>query len=342
MAAAILFAAFLMTQAAAIAQNGTVERIKVHGKSLEGNLSGDTADRDVSVYLPPSYKTDRNRRYPVIYMLHGFTDSDEKWFGFTKHWINLPEVIDKSGEKEMMVVMPNAFTRFQGSMYSDSIVNGDWERYIAQELVAHIDKQYRTIPQAASRGLAGHSMGGYGTLRIGMKYPSVFSSLYALSPCCLVPNMDPQRSQKMVASAAAIRDTTEIGKADFLTKAMLASAAAWSPNPKRPPFYIDLPWQDGAFQPLVAAKWAANAPLAMVDQYIAELRQVKAIAMDAGTKDQPIASTVETLHELLMRYDIPHTSELYDGDHVNRVAERIQTKALPFFAEHLDFSQKKR
>jgi kynurenine formamidase len=80
----------------------------------------------------------------------------------------------------------------------------------------------------------------------------------------------------------------------------------------------------------------------MVDQYIAELRQVKAIAMDAGTKDQPIASTVETLHELLMRYDIPHTSELYDGDHVNRVAERIQTKALPFFAEHLDFSQKKR
>jgi S-formylglutathione hydrolase len=199
MSAAIFVAALLMTQAAAIAQKGTVERIKVHGKSLEGNLSGDTADRDVSIYLPPSYKTDRSRRYPVVYMLHGFTDSDEKWFGFTEHWINLPEVIDKTGAKEMIVVMPNAFTRFQGSMYSDSVVTGNWERYIAQELVAFVDSHYRTIPHSTSRGLAGHSMGGYGALRIGMKYPTVFSSLYALSPCCLIPNMDSQRVEKVMA-----------------------------------------------------------------------------------------------------------------------------------------------
>src|ERR671916_3287815 len=96
MAAAIVVAALLMTQAAAIAQKGTVERIKVHGKSLEGNLSGDTADRDVSVYLPPSYKTDRNRRYPVVYMLHGFTDEDAQWFGVRQHWIHLPNVLNKA------------------------------------------------------------------------------------------------------------------------------------------------------------------------------------------------------------------------------------------------------
>src|SRR5687768_353078 len=73
-------------------QTGTIERVKVYGKSLEGNLSGDSANRDVSIYLPPSYKAQPNRRYPVVYMLHGFTDSDEKWFGAAKHWINLPPV----------------------------------------------------------------------------------------------------------------------------------------------------------------------------------------------------------------------------------------------------------
>ena len=69
-------------------KQGTVERIKVQGKSLEGNLDGDSPDRDVSVYLPPSYKTEKGRRYPVVYMLHGFTDDDAKWFGMVKHWIN--------------------------------------------------------------------------------------------------------------------------------------------------------------------------------------------------------------------------------------------------------------
>jgi S-formylglutathione hydrolase len=61
---------------------------------LEGNLSGDSPDCDVSIYLPPSYKKDPKRRYPVVYFLHGFTDSDAKWYGFQKHWINLPEIVD--------------------------------------------------------------------------------------------------------------------------------------------------------------------------------------------------------------------------------------------------------
>src|SRR5882724_5406660 len=92
------------------APKGTVARITVHGKSLEGNLEGDSADREVTVYLPPSYAKEARRRYPVLYMLHGYTDSDEKWMGLVKHWINLPEVIDRTlaagGAREMMVVMP--------------------------------------------------------------------------------------------------------------------------------------------------------------------------------------------------------------------------------------------
>jgi hypothetical protein len=70
----------------------SVQRIKVHGRSLEGNLEGDSPDREVCVYLPPSYATARNRRYPVIYLLHGFTDNTDNWWGFKPHFISVPAV----------------------------------------------------------------------------------------------------------------------------------------------------------------------------------------------------------------------------------------------------------
>ena len=319
------------------ARKGSVERVKVHAKALEGNLEGDSPDRDVSVYLPPSYKAEKKRRYPVVYFLHGFTDSDEKWFGFTKHWINLPEVLDKSlagGAREMIVVMPNAFTRYQGSMYSNSATTGNWEDFVATELVAYVDTHYRTMAQLSSRGLAGHSMGGYGTIRIGMKHPEVFSSLYLLSPCCMAPPNIQQGGPNM-ARAEAIKDPAEVEKADFFTKAMLASAAAWSPDPKKPPLFLALPSIEGKFQPAVAAKWAANAPLAMVDQYIGNLRHMTGIAMDAGASDEPIASTVRTLDRVLNDYQVPHEFEIYDGNHLNHIADRIETKVAPFFSKTL-------
>jgi len=110
-------------------------------------------------------------------------------------FVDAPLAIDRaiaSGAREMIVVMPDAYTIYRGRMYSNSVTTGDWEGFVTRDLVAYIDSHYRTIPARASRGLAGHSMGGYGTIRIGMKYPDIFSSLYAMSACCLTPNADPQ------------------------------------------------------------------------------------------------------------------------------------------------------
>jgi S-formylglutathione hydrolase len=323
---------------------GSVERIKVHGKSLEGNLEGDSPDRDVSIYLPPSYKTSRNQRYPVVYMLHGYTDSDERWFGLIKHFIDLPVAIDKSlagGAREMIVVMPNAYTRYQGSMYSNSLTTGDWETYVAKDLVAYVDSHYRTMANDASRGLAGHSMGGYGTMRIGMKYPDIFSSIYALSPCCMVPNMNPTQSAGGPSKAEGIHSIEELEKADFGTKAQFASAAAWAPNPKNPPFFFDLPTKNGELQTLVLAKFAANAPLAMVDQYLGNLKRLHAIAFDAGDKDTGIAGTIKTLDEILKGYDLPHTFEIYEGTHTSAIPARIELKTMPFFTKNLAFEHAK-
>ena len=282
---ALIAVALLAQIPAPAAHKGKFERIKVHGASLEGNLSGDSADRDVSIYLPPSYGTSGARRYPVLYMLHGYTDSDERWFGLRgQHFINVPTAVDKAwaaGSAEMIIVMPNSYTKFAGSMYSNSVATGDWEAFVARDLVAYVDSHYRTIARREARGLAGHSMGGYGTIRIGMKYPQVFVAMYAQSPCCMAANLNP--SPEAMGQAAAITTAEQFDKAGFGTKAMLASAAAWAPNPKNPPFFLDLPVQDGKPVPEVIAKWAANAPLSMVHQYISQIKTYKGVAFDAAT-----------------------------------------------------------
>jgi S-formylglutathione hydrolase FrmB len=322
------------------------ERIKVHGKSLEGNLEGDSPDRDVSVYLPPSYATARNRRYPVVYLLHGYTNSDEGWFGpvvksgFLTANTTLPAVADKAmtegGTSEMILVMPNAYTIYQGSMFSNSVTTGDWEGYVTHDLVSYIDSHYRTIATPGGRGLAGHSMGGYGTIRLAMKYPDVYARIYVLSACCLTANLNPQG--RGFAEAEAIHTPADVAGAGRGPITMLAEAAAWSPNPKNPPFFFDLPVKDGKVQPEVAARWVANAPLAIIDQYVSNLRKLHAIAIDVGDKDG-LSKSNQELSRILTGYDIQNVFEIYDGDHTNHIALRVGNNVLPFFSKNLTFDK---
>jgi S-formylglutathione hydrolase len=340
MGCAVCLAAALLWSSPRIqaAGAGTIEKITVHGRALEGNLEGDSPDRDVMVYLPPSYKTEPSRRYPVVYLLHGFTDDTDHWWGVVAHFVSVPASMDKAlaggATKEMILVMPNAFTRYFGSMYSSSVTTGDWERFVARELVAHIDAHYRTLADVNSRGLAGHSMGGYGAIRIGMKHPDVFSSIYAMSSCCLSPTLgfDADRGRK----AEAVKRPDEVKGLDFMMKATFASAAAWSPNPKNPPLYLDVPTKDGTPRPEVLAKWIANAPLTTLDQYIVNLKSLKGLAFDVGTKDF-LLNDSKTLDAVLTAYDVPHSYETYEGDHVNRVADRLETKVFAFFSKQLRF-----
>lgn len=317
-----------------------VEFVKVHGKGLEGNLEGDSTDRDVAVLLPPSYGTAKNRRYPVVYMLHGFADKMGKWFGQEKSWISLPEIVDRAnaaGAGEIIVVMPDAYTRYGGSMYSTSVTTGDWEGYIASELVTYIDTHYRTLARADSRGIAGHSLGGYGALRIGIRHPDVFSAIYAMNPCCLTLGFAVPTDSASASGIQAVKTFDDLAKADIVTRATFASAAAWSPNPNNPPFFVDLPWQNGAQQPLVVAKWTANRPLFMVDQNIWNLRKLRGIGFDGGSHDIPDNVTgVRILHDELNAYAISHEFELYDGDHTSGVAARLEKVVVPFLVRRLD------
>jgi S-formylglutathione hydrolase FrmB len=221
-------------------------------------------------------------------------------------------------------------------MYSSSVTTGDFEQYIAHDVVAYIDAHYRTIPERASRGLVGHSMGGYGASRIGMKHPDVFGSLYIMSPCCMSARGAGPGSSTLEKSLANVKTPEEMAALPFGVRAQLASAAAWSPDPKNPPLYLDLPTKDGVVQPDVLAKWAANAPLAFVDQYIGNLRQYHAIAIDVGDQDG-LRIDAGKFHDVLTSYGIVNSFEIYSGTHTSAVADRFQNHVMKFFDQNLCF-----
>jgi enterochelin esterase-like enzyme len=315
----------------------TIERIKVHGASLEGNLEGESADRAVIVYLPPSYAKQVGRRYPVVYALHGYFIGADQW----SHEIHVPQTLEGAyalGSSELIVVLPDAKNSYNGSMYSSSVTTGDFENFVASDLVAYIDGHYRTIPARSSRGLVGHSMGGYGALRIGMRHADVFGALYVMSPCCLSAR-DPEPvnadNEKQLES---VRTPDDSAKIDFKLRAQLAVAAAWSPDPINPPLYLDLPYKNGELQQDVISKWAANAPLVFVDQYIRQLRQYRGIALDVGDQDQ-LKVDAQKLHEVLDHYGLSNSFEIYPGTHTSAVADRIQNHVIPFMSRNLCFQR---
>ena len=311
---------------------GSMEKISVHGGSLEGNLEGDSPERDVIVYTPPSYAKNRNQRYPVLYFLHGYGAHAETYTNAMWASDGADKTVAAGTSKEMIVVFPDAFTKYDGSMYSNSATTGDWETFVSGDLVHYIDAHYRTIAARESRGLAGHSMGGYGTFRIAMKHPEVYGAIYPMSSCCLMNN--PFAPPPPPAAKAG---DEEKAKSRVFANVGAAQAAAWAPNPMNPPQFFDLPVKDGQVIPAVAAKYLANSPLAMVDQYASSLKKFRDIMMDVGTEDT-LLGTNKQLDEALTRLGVKHTYETYAGDHTNRVRERWEQRVLPFFANNLSFT----
>ena len=322
------------------ARGVTVERIKIHGAALEGNLEGNAVDRDVLVFLPSSYAKEKSRRYPVVYALHGYSIGAEQWAAE----IRVPQTIEGAfalGAREMIVVLPDSKTVHNGSMYSSSGTTGDFEQFVSRDVVAYIDAHYRTIADRASRGLVGHSMGGYGAARIGMKHADVFGSLYIMSPCCLSARGVGREPAALEETLDRVTSAADSAALPFFARAQLAAAAAWSPNPKNPPLYLDLPTTNGEPRPDVLARWAANAPLAFVDQYVGSLRRYRAIAMDVGDQDG-LRADAGKLHDIFDLYGIANRFEIYPGTHTSKVADRFQNHVMTFFSANLSFEAGRR
>jgi S-formylglutathione hydrolase FrmB len=327
-------------------RDAIVEEV-IDSRALRGNLLGDSPRRAVQVYLPPSYATSPERRYPVVYLLHGYQGSYRQWMAGGEEW-NIRDVTDRliaAGKaREMIVVMPDVKNRLGGSFYTDSVATGNWEEFLCRELVAHVDRKYRTLPRSAARGIAGHSMGGYGAILLAMKRPDVFGATYAHSPAVLGWGGDLSADSPAWDTALSFRTLADFDQAQgkhYLAQALVAMAVAWSPNPDRPPFFGDYPFSgSGAGRKrdeAAWARWSANMPVYMADQYRANLARLRGIAFDVGKQDQfpHIPLTCRAFSRALTRNRIAHTFEEYEGDHNNQVPGRIATKMVPFFSRVL-------
>jgi S-formylglutathione hydrolase FrmB len=333
---------------AARAPHGTIVEDIVPSQALKGNLAGDSPGRPIQVYLPPAYAERDSRRYPVVYLLHGFQGSYTQWMAGGEEW-NIRDAMDRliaAGKvRPLIVVMPDAQNKYGGSFYTNSPATGNWEDFLANDLVSFTDTKYRTIPRPSNRGIAGHSMGGYGAIRLAMKRPDAFGAVYALSAACLGWGGDLSTENPQWDQALAFKDFPDFKAGDpkaYLPQAFVAMAAAWSPNPDKPPLFVDFPVSGigGGRQSVqaVCARWSANMPVAMVDQYRSNLARLRGIAFDVGTRDQfpHIPLTNREFARALRRNGIAHTFEEHGGDHNNRAVERIEGKLLPFFSRALE------
>ena len=315
-----------------LAQENVREEWKTfHSAAMEGNLEGNTADREVLVLTPPGYDENTDKHYPVVYFLHGYFGSP-KGYQQLIHFKEAMEAAAAAGN-ELILVVPNGDSKMKGGFYSSGPTVGDYEDMVAHDLVEWVDANYRTIPDRESRGLAGHSMGGYGTIRVAMKHPGIFSSIYMMSACCLQPMPIDVDTAKRIEGMSE----EEVANADFFGLAPVSTLVTWSPDPKSDSFLkADTGLrEDGTLDPLVNYRLVANSPTVILPQYLPSLTGLEAFAMDIGDKDFLLEPNAQFRSEL-DRFGVKYTFEEYEGDHVSHIADRLRDKVLPFFGEHLD------
>jgi enterochelin esterase-like enzyme len=320
-------------------KEGKIVIVKIDSKALQ-NTGGEHTTRSVSVYLPPNYEAS-NSKYPVIYYLHGFMGKDvinNQMKGI------LDEAIVRQKIRPFIFVQADHYTLFEGSFYSNSTLTGNWEDFQAEEVVKYIDQNFRTIAQRESRGIAGHSMGGYGAFKIGMLHPEVYNSIYALSPGLLAMVKEFGPNSNSFKEVQKVKTTEELKKT-YYPKVLVATGRAWSPNSNKPPFFCDFPFEyEGdkmTVNQSVLEKWESNMPFYMVEKYADNLRKMSAIKLDWGRNDSPrFPVQIGMLSQRLENLGINHFAEEYIGDHGNKIWTndgRVLNELLPFFNDYLKF-----
>jgi S-formylglutathione hydrolase len=287
---------------------GEVVRARVHSDGLAANLLGDPADVEVLVWLPRGYATS-GLRYPVLYLLHGFGAGPESFFDQSLQGFSI-----QAAAPAFIVVAPSGRDRYGGSFWVDSPVTGAWARFLDTDLIAWVDQRFRTLPGPLGRGLAGNSMGGFAALQHGLSRPDLFSAVYALSPCCLE---DQLARDLPPAAGASLRTPSDVARAHDLGGLAVAAAAAFSPDPSRPPLFVDL--RD-------RARW--TAPL-----LLANASRLRVIGLESGTGDEfrSIPATVQRLYGSLQEAGGQVQLQEFDGGPADHLGERLSSRVLPFF-----------
>lgn len=226
--------------------------------------TGTTTEQNPSlyVYLPPSYETNTEKRYPVIYFLHGFGDPADE----IKQWEpDLDSFFSAYPDQEMIVVSVGGLNSLGGSFYVDSPVCGSWETYVTTEAVSLIDSTFRTIAEKGSRGIFGFSMGGFGAINIALKHPDIFCGVYAFAPGLF----DENGLRNAFASWASMPDVKRAYGAAFAGGSIPGFTGTASDN------RIVAEWENGY----------GNAS-GKISAYLSLTQKLSAIRIDYGTSDE--------------------------------------------------------
>ena len=269
---------------------------------LKGNALGDPHVRPLWVYLPPGYDDEPERRYPSLYVIQGLTGQLDMWrnrFAFRR---NFPELVDDlfaSGDSPpAILVWVDGWTSLGGSQFVDSPGTGRYHTYIVDEIVPWVDERYRTLPEAAHRGITGKSSGGYGAMITPMLRPDVFGGLAthagdALFEMCYLPDF--RRSVRVLRDQ--YEGSFETFWEDFHSRHPLEKesdyhllndwcmAACYSADEDGT---VQLPYDivTGELRPEIWERWLAWDPVRMARTRGDALRSLRAIYVDCGKRDQ--------------------------------------------------------
>jgi enterochelin esterase family protein len=329
---------------------GTLRIDTVDSPALRDNALGDPSTRPLAVYTPPDYDPEGSRRYPVLYVLHGYSGdvaalvSSRAWETNVVQWID--RLVIEGRMPPAILAIVDGFTRLGGSQYVDSVHNGDYATYVVRDVIGHVDRHYRTIAAEGGRAVLGKSSGGFGAMHLVLAHPGTFAAFashsgdayfrYADFPAFPTAQRTLEQFDSIAAFVAEFEKRPKRSPQFFSTIEMLGYAAAYSPRAKEA-FAIDLPWdaKTGELREEVFARWLAYDPCERVASGRAALERLRLRYLDCGRRDEyglDIGARVFTQRVRDLGLEVRH--EEFDDDHRN-VGYRYEI-SLPALAEVLD------
>jgi S-formylglutathione hydrolase FrmB len=331
--------------------DGTLHVDFVQSEALAGNPLGDPATRPVGVYLPPGYDPAGSRRYPALYVLHGYTGdvaamvSSRPWETNVVQWAD--RLIASKRMPPVVLVLVDGFTKLGGSQYVDSIHNGAYATYTVCDVVGHVDGNYRTIASEGGRAVLGKSSGGFGAMHLVLEYPGVFAAFashsgdsyfrYAHIPAFATVHRSLEAHDFDIAAyVTEFERKPKRGAADYTTMEMLAYAAAYSPRSAKP-YDFELPFErsTGELRDEVFSRWLAFDPAERVVGRRDALARLRLRYLDCGRRDEyNLDIGARVVAERIRGLGLEVRHEEFDDDHRN-TGYRHET-SLPALAAVLD------
>ena len=297
----------------AISAQGTVEINYFYSEALQ-------VDCGYTIHLPEGYN-DSDEYYPTLYFLHGFGTNHYLFYGGI-HDI-MDSLVSVGQVDPFIIVRPDASTSpYLGSFYTNSALYGDFEDYIIYDLIEHIDNTYRTIDHRLYRGISGHSMGGYGATKLGIKYYDLFGSVSSHSGALVFDNLTdliPDLMDETWWNPFGLFMPTN----GLVSLFMYGASGAFSPNLDLLPWYVDLPVDyNGDIIQSVWDLWMPHDPQRIAQDSISVLPLLD-YYLDCGDQDEYyFEAHAMDFHAFLDSFNLDHEYHIYSGYHWTNIDSR--------------------